>query len=179
MSVEDADRLCSFNEKSSHRTARAIRQQCGDAMNIHVMSVLHLHSLMCYRWQVPSALMQSIHIGKRMLQQSIKEATAAANNKRLRLNTKTSRGMLLGQIRSHNRVREQAVPWSAPSTPNQEMNISIPKTMKTMSSSSSSSARAPDPPPSASESRAVDPSVLQSALSAARRKLRSKTAHTT
>ena len=157
-------------------------------MNIHVMSVLHLHSLMCYRWDAPSSLMKSIHIGKRMCGESIKETEK--QSKKLRMTGKTSKGMQLEQLRSHVRARMsgqgQAVLWSAPSTPNQEVEVSVWNQKASSSSSSCPQSKVAEAAVSVKSVKTakkavesvkpagsgVDSSALSSALSAARRSVR-------
>lgn len=155
-------RLCSFNRKSDHRNSRTIRQQCGDAMNIHVMSVLHLHSLVCYRWQVPSNLMQSLHIGRKMLSASINECI-----KRPRMRGKMSQKMIFEKCQAsmQKASRGPMVCASAPSTPN----IELPATSSCAASSASGSGQAVS-----GQANLPDATALQAALINARRSKRRK-----
>lgn len=87
-------------------------------MNIQVMSVLHLHSLLCYRWQASSNLIRSLHIGRKMLATSIKECV-----RRPRMQGKMSQRMIFEKCRANMQkaIQGPVVCASAPATPNIEL----------------------------------------------------------
>ena len=166
-----ADRLCSFNERSPHRNSRIIRQQCGDAMNIQVMSVLHLHSLMCYKWQTPSVLMRSIHVGRKMLDQSVKDAVQSVGGMKRRKLGKVSMQTILSHCRERASLCGPMVPATPMSTPATPMMSASPAATSAKVPSHDENAHALDGGSSAATSSSTMPesSTLRQALVQARR----------
>lgn len=140
-------------------------------MNIQVMSVLHLHSMMCYKWQIPSNLMQSIHLGRKMLLSSVQSSLQSLDgSKRRKLTTKTSMGQLLEQTRERASKCGPIVALpSSSSQPSQKTNLQEPQTESTTAVSSCTSAS-----PSVSKNDSSTSSALQSALAKARKQRRDK-----
>ncbi len=137
-------------------------------MNIQVMSVLHLHSMMCYKWQVPSTLMQSIHLGRKMLHASVQNSLQSLDGaKRRKLTSKTSMGQILEQTRDRASKCGPIVAVFSSET-SQTTKPEEPSTQNASTTAAPSSAS------SACKNNSSSSSAIQSALAQARKQRRGK-----
>ena len=60
-------RLCAFHLPRADRNGRSVLRQAGDAMNVLIMSLLHMHSLACVRLAHPSKLLVEVSKGRQQI----------------------------------------------------------------------------------------------------------------